>query len=401
MKILFVAWSIYDDRIKSFSKLSNGGGLVIRDLCEFVGREEEVYLFIGKEKLPEMQLGNIHVVGREKYPDFIDDTLLQEELKLQTLMREFENTITEIKPDIVSIQGIGEFARRCIIFCMEKRIPCVFTEHLYIGIENKSEDIYERVKVWEKSIYTILGIHIIAVSHGMKKKILKDFPQLEKSIKVISNGTDFKAEKIQSDLKERYQLEGKRTLICSGTICERKNQMQIIRAFKLLPEKIQKSVKILFCGTDRLDGKFQKSIIDENLEEQLIYVGNKSSEEMKKLYSVSDGLIMPSYAEGLSIAALENIAYGQPVILFRDSECTEDLNDENVVQIAETRSDGCLTDAIIKWYEKEWDSKYIIKFSKYFSMERMAEDYITYYRKILDSSKKDEYKLVDERMVKS
>ena len=104
---------------------------------------------------------------------------------------------------------------------------------------------------------------------------------------------------------------------------------------------------------------------------------------MKKFYSISNGLIMPSLAEGLSLAMLENIAYGQPVILFRDSECAEDISDEGVVQIAEERSDACLANAIVKWYEKEWDKEHIVEFSKYFTMERMADDYIDYFKKLL------------------
>lgn len=73
---------------------------------------------------------------------------------------------------------------------------------------------------------------------------------------------------------------------------------------------------------------------------------------MKKYYSVVAGLIMPSYAEGLSLAALEAIAYGLPVIMVKDFECAEDLNDDKVVCFANERSDECLADDYIRYYKK-------------------------------------------------
>lgn len=384
MKILFMAWSIYDSRIEKFSQNSNGTK-VIMDICEYVGRKEEVYLFIGATKLLPIELDHVHVVGTEQYEDVVNADLPQEELWLLTMMRAFTETLDNIYPDLVSVQGLGELSKRCMLICKEKKIPYVYTEHLYIG---KKEVLLNSNKIeeWRHNIYTIPEIRIIAVSKGMKSKILKDFPNLKDQIDVIANGTDFKAELIEGDLADQYHLYGKKVLLCVGTIHERKNQRQIVRAFRLLPEEIQKNIKILFCGRDSRAGHLRillQDIEKAGLGKQLVYTGNISKDDMKKFYSISNGLIMPSLAEGLSPAMLENIAYGQPVILFRDSECIEDLNDERVLQIAEERSDMCLADAIVKWYEKEWNKEYILEFSKYFTMERMADDYIAYLKKLL------------------
>lgn len=384
MKILFMTWSVYDPRIEKFSQNSNGTK-VIMDICEYVGRKEEVYLFIGAAKLSPMELGHVHVVGTEQYEDVVSEGLPQEELWLLTMMRAFIATLYNIHPDIVSIQGLGELSKRCMLICKEKGVPYVYTEHLYIG----KKDVLlnsEKIKRWRNNIYTIPEIRIIAVSTGMKRKILKDFPNLKGQVDSIANGTDFKADIIKSDLADKYHLHGKKVLLCVGTIHERKNQRQIVSAFRLLPKGIQKNIKILFCGRDCRAGHLGVLLQDiekAGLGEQLIYTGNQSKDDMKKFYSISNGLIMPSLAEGLSLAMLENIAYGQPVILFRDSECMEDLSDESVVQIAEDRSDACLADAIMKWYEKEWDKGYITDFSEYFTMERVAEDYIDYFKKLL------------------
>ena len=69
--------------------------------------------------------------------------------------------------------------------------------------------------------------------------------------------------------------------------------------------------------------------------------------------------------------------------MFSDFESAKDLYDERITCFAEKRNEQSLAEAIIKWYMNDWDKDYIIEFSKYFSMERMAKDYIDYYEKRL------------------
>lgn len=382
MKILSMAWSIYDDRMREFCHNYNGGGLMIKNICEYIGRKEESYLFIGCCKLPASSLENIHIVDTLSCAEasIEDESVDNSEKHLRQMTRAFETAIESINPDIVNFHGIGALMQRCIEVCRMKNVPYVYTDHLFIG--SKSNIIgYDTNIEWEKQVYNIPDIKVIAVSSGMKRKILENFPHiLSDDIYVIKNGTDFQAIREKGDLQQKYSLENKKVLLCAGTLNHRKNQCQIIRAFKLLPSSVQKNLMIIFCGKDRMDGKLQGEIANAGLQDSLIYVGAVSSAEMKKYYSVSDGLIMPSYAEGLSLAALEAIAYGLPVIMFQDSECAEDLNDDKVVCFAKERTDLSLAQAITMWYEKKWDKEYIIKCSEYFTMERVADDYIKYYR---------------------
>jgi glycosyltransferase involved in cell wall biosynthesis len=125
------------------------------------------------------------------------------------------------------------------------------------------------------------------------------------------------------------------------------------------------------------------------LEDQLIYVGTFSNEEMKELYSSVDGMILPSYSEGLSIAMLEAIAYGLPVIMYSDSECANDLNDDEICSFAENRSDQALAKAIERWCVKNWNKDHIRKYSTKFSMDRVADEYIAYYSKIINDFKEN------------
>lgn len=386
MKILSMAWAIYDSRIPEFCDNCTGGKLVIKNICEYIGRKQESYLFLGRSKLPEMKLDHIHIVGTDYCPDVEDANLDVNEKRLRTMSQAFENAINRIMPDIVNFHGIGILAQKCMEICRDKNIPYVYTDHLFIE-ENPVFAGYDTNLEWQRSIYSIPELQVIAVSSGMKKKILRSFPQIpSENISVITNGTDFEAELVNSGLSQKYDLENKKVLLCVGTINYRKNQSQIVKTFKLLPTHYRNNIKIVFCGKDRMNGKLLADIVDAGLQNNMFYAGAISSQEMKAYYSIADGLIMPSYAEGLSIAALEAIAYGLPVIMFSDSECAEDLADEKVVCFAKERSDECLARAIAEWYEKNWDRQYIVDYAKYFTMERVADEYIEYYKNILKSN---------------
>ncbi len=389
MKVLSFTWTIYDHRLDMFCKNCTGGGLVIKNICEYIGRHIESYLFIGKFKMPEMELGNIRIVGTDSV-ELEGAGLNQADNHLIAMAKSFETALAHIKPDIVNFHGKGDLMRHCIDICIKQKIPYAVTEHLYIGRQHTGMDRYDRAIKWENDLYTIPGIKIIAVSSGIKRRILNDFPNFPpENISVILNGTDFCAEHVQSDFKQIYQLNGKKMLLCVGTILERKNQRQIVRAFQLLPEHIKQNLKIIFCGNDRLNGLLQQDITDAGLQEQLIFVGAVSSDVMKQYYSAADGLIMPSLAEGLSIATLESIAYGLPVIMFSDSECADDLNDIKAVCLAHGRGDQNLADAVEYWYMNEWDNHYIMQYAERFTLDKMAENYLVYYKQRLIEACRD------------
>lgn len=381
MKILMVTWTIYDARLEEFCNVCGGEGLVVKNLCEYIGRKEEVYLFIGRYILPSMKLGNINIV---KNGNKCGKELVRDAQYISRMIEKFEEELHRIKPDIVNIHGIGEMAIGCVDVCQKRKIPFVYTEHLFIG-ENKMFSGYDRNVEWEKELYTKPRLKIIAVSNGMKRRILNEYPHiLAEDVKAIVNGTDFCAERVENNIKKK--IEGKRVLLCVGTIIERKNQMQILRAFQHLPEDLRENLLVYFCGVDRMGGRLQERVAEQGLQDHFFYEGAVSSDKMKEYYSMADGLIMPSFAEGLSIAALEAISYGLPIIMFSDLECADDLRDAKVTILANDRTDLSLARTIQQWYETMWDKTYILNYSKRFTMEHMAEEYIAYYESVINNT---------------
>lgn len=381
MKILSVIWKISEDRLKGFANDTNGF-VIVRDLCEYLGKKEESYLLLGKEYLPNMDLGNIHIVDSKNVFEKAYDLKSHNEIMVEA----FKKALIDIQPDIVNFHDGGDFCRECIKICIKKQIPYVFTAH---GIIEKNQMIStkynERNILWQEELFAIPGLNIVAVGKGTANKIIKEYPNLAlEQVRVIQNGTPFKANIICNDLKLKLGFQNKKILICPGKITNRKNQLQIVRAFKLLPKSVSEKIGVVFCGNDRLNGELQIAIEEAGLELSLKYVGVLNREQMQEHYSICDGMIMPSITEGLSVAAIEAIAYGMPLIMFSDLECAVDLDDEKVCCFAKNRTDQALAEAIERWERTIWDKNAILKYAEHFSMERVAEEYIDYYRDILD-----------------
>ncbi len=382
MKVLSVVWKIYDDRLQEFSNDTNGL-IVVRDICEYIGRRIESYLLLGKAFLTGIKLGNIHIVDSESIAKRFPT-----KSHLEIMSEAFKQALSDIQPDIVHFHDCGDFCRACIKICIEREVPYVFTAHGFIAKNQTISSSYDREIAWQEEVYTTSDINIVAVGKGIAHKIYGDYPELRDGhLHVIQNGTTFRAEKIISDLKFKLGLQEKKILICPGKLTKRKNQIQIVKAYKRLPQSVSKNIGIIFCGNDRLDGELQKAIQAAGIEESLKYVGAVSSEKMKEYYSISSGMITASFTEGLSIAALETVAYGLPVVMFSDLECAADLNNEHVSCLAEQRTDEALAGAIEKWAEKEWDRDIILEFASQFSMEKVADEYIDYYEDILRRTK--------------
>ena len=159
-----------------------------------------------------------------------------------------------------------------------------------------------------------------------------------------------------------------------------------MRAFSLLPEKLKRNIEIVFCGKESVKypilKKMKEEIKKNKLDDDVTYIGTKPRHDMPKVYSGADGLALPSLHEGLSLAVLEMLQYGKPVIMFADNETAYDINDSKVAILVKEHTDQALARAIVEWYEKDWDEDYIKSYSEYYTMERVADDYISYCRKM-------------------
>jgi len=105
-------------------------------------------------------------------------------------------------------------------------------------------------------------------------------------------------------------------IICVARVIERKGQHHLIQAVKRI---VDKGFKILveFIGTGDFLPDCQDLAAKLGVENHVRFRGYISREELPRYYANSHIFVLPSFNEGMSLAALEALAAGLPLILTR------------------------------------------------------------------------------------
>ena len=147
----------------------------------------------------------------------------------------------------------------------------------------------------------------IVVMHNLMKKQVSFYTN--RTPTVISNFINEKelSEYFISSIDKNKPLK----FVFVGGLQIRKNPMLLLKSFYQISKNIDASLH--FLGDGPLFNKLQKYIESNNLEKKVILHGFKNNPY--KIMSNSDLLVLPSFSEGTSRAALESLFLGVPCIL--------------------------------------------------------------------------------------
>jgi len=131
-------------------------------------------------------------------------------------------------------------------------------------------------------------------------------------IALIPNGVDLDA------FRERIPPpdNGPLRLICVGRLIERKGQHHLIQAVKrLLDQGIDVALDLIGTGDSRASYEAQARAL--GTEKKVRFVGYVPREEIAAYYEAAHVFVLPSYNEGMSVATLEAMAAGLPLVVSR------------------------------------------------------------------------------------
>ncbi len=209
-------------------------------------------------------------------------------------------------PNLIPITGIKA----------SKTVTTVHDFSFYIHPEWHPQ---ERLDYFDKYFFTNVkqSDWIITGSEFSKKEIIKYLKFTKENITVIHHGVDHNMYKIYDDnilniTKDKLELSDN-FLLFVGSIEPRKNLLHLIKAYKLLDEKIKEKFPLILVG---FKGWENDEIMIEIRKEQenIKYLGYLTDKELAYVYNLATVFIYPSLYEGFGIPPLEAMACGTAVI---------------------------------------------------------------------------------------
>ena len=139
--------------------------------------------------------------------------------------------------------------------------------------------------------------------------------------------TDKDYEKNFIDIKNKYNIKFD-YLFYPAQFWSHKNHIYILKALKILHEKYNIKIGVIFSGSDKGNMKYIQDSVDElELSKQVVFTGFVSNTEMRYLYKQSFALTMPSYFGPTNLPPLEAFQLGVPVIYGDINGAREQLRD--------------------------------------------------------------------------
>jgi len=236
---------------------------------------------------------------------------------------EVKKIINEFKPDIIHIQMIIMISQAVSRYGHKLGIPIVSTNHampenlmdnlkLLAPVSRPLNYALTKyiVRFQSKADYVTLPTQAAIDMFGLS------IDKLDAPIEPVSNGIDlsrFSVGKIPQDIIEKYKMPTDVPIVTYlGRLDAEKHIWILIRAFNKILAKKKAHLLIVGSGTD--DANLKALVKELGLKDKVTFAGRVSDDDIVKLHKVGTVFCMPSPAELQSIAMLEAMASGQPVV---------------------------------------------------------------------------------------
>lgn len=187
------------------------------------------------------------------------------------------------------------------------------------GFENRYKWIYPIITPSIRSVWT--EAEVVVTKCVKEQEMIRSIHRGVRT-RIIPNGVDIGAYSA-SDLMNR---QGPFRILCVGRLIERKGQKFLIEALKRLQDGGAK-VLLNLVGTGDSLSSYKELARSLGVEQLVQFHGYVPHDEIASCYAAADVFVLPSYNEGMSVASLEAMAAGLPIIATRTGGMDELIDD--------------------------------------------------------------------------
>lgn len=210
-------------------------------------------------------------------------------------------------------------------------IPLVHTYHTLSFLKKRvlrKEDQSERIQT-ERNL-AFVSDAIISSSSEEKQNIVREYRIPASRVQVVYPGVNeslFFYDPDPKILEEAGCLKNDKILLYVGRIEPIKGLMTVMDALEVLREKnrhLFNEIKLVVIGggeknldlsRNREVRRIKQTAERKSLRNQVVFLGSKNQEELRKYYSAADALVVPSLYESFGLVVVEALACGTPVIV--------------------------------------------------------------------------------------
>ena len=221
-------------------------------------------------------------------------------------------------------------------------------------------------------------------------KSLKDFDYfvcVSQNLKEFYNGKIRKTKcifipNVIDALPNKYSQLKYNNLIHVGRFEKEKGQLDLLDVLSLVKKEIP-NIKLYLIGNGSYNKKIKRKVSENKLENNVIFTGFISKEELEKYYLNSKLFVLTSYTESFGLVLIESMSYKVPCIAFDSADGAKELLKDNVGVLIKNRDKNKMAKEIIQLLNNK---KELIKYSK--------NGYVYCQRFLMDNVKEEWLKLL-------
>ena len=175
------------------------------------------------------------------------------------------------------------------------------------GFEARYRNLYLILKPILRQVWRQAAV-VTAISHEHQRLAYETLDDIE--IPIIYNGVNTEIFCPGNHKHESINI------LCVGRLIERKGQHHLLRAFASLSQELPDyHLQLTLAGTGDAESALKTLAERLGITDQVHFAGFIPHQTMPEIYRQADIFVLPSQSEGMSMALLEALASGLPVVV--------------------------------------------------------------------------------------
>jgi glycosyltransferase involved in cell wall biosynthesis len=226
------------------------------------------------------------------------------------------------RADLLHLHGIGPALTAPLAKALGMQVIVTYHSKNY---EHEKWNVVARWALRIGEVSAILyGDRVIAVSPSLAENLRTRFPKFARKIHFVPNGADHLIGRASvkparaDDLLALHGLQKNKYIIAVGRLVPEKGLHDLIEAFKAT----DLDLKLVIAGDANQQDAYSRTLLAQ-ASNRVVFVGTLIPAELHLVLQHASLFVLPSYNEGMPIAALEAAEAGAPLIL---SDITANLD---------------------------------------------------------------------------